>query len=149
MTEIERLIELCPCEVIIDDWIWYFGSEGCYEHAGVANNQTPRILIQEGQSEDVTIYSIAHELGHALCGKKGCRCMARDRKDSVLAEYHAEIFNLRWQLRRKNKGAMRKTLNNIEKYTVSHPYSDHVKAWNMLKKLKLWEKCKKFAESGE
>lgn len=155
MTEIENLIELCPCEVKFDSLsIHCVGGQGCY-WATDQREWGSGIEIGYTDSESRKLYTLAHETGHALCDAKECKCgIGSDHHgDRTKSEYHAFKFCGEWLLKNKCKGALRYFVKSVGQLAVFNPQIDrpylsaHTKACRKIKKLKLWEKCVEYAKS--
>ena len=67
---------------------------------------------------------------------------------TALSEYHAMKFASKWLLDNQCKEAMKNHVGLTEAQSRDES-GPHAEAAKRLVKLKLWEKCKKFAESGE
>lgn len=97
---------------------------------------SPHIEIANDLEKHHKIAILAHEIGHALCSKKNCKCMI-NKDDHTLAEYHAFKFELEWLLKHKQRKALKSTVKNI-KSCHSGP---HKSAAKHIMRLKLWQKC--------
>jgi len=158
MTEIERLVELCPCSVEFDspdrepngacywDSVQYFwGTRG------------PLVEIGSSENEAETLYSLAHETGHALCDAKKCSCGmgSYNHSDRTMSEYHAMKFAAKWLFDHKCKGGLRVAIRSIERQAMFNTVFDsprlsaHCKAARRLVKLKLWAKCVAYAKENQ
>ena len=140
MTKIEKLVELCPCEVEFGEW-WYV-DYGAYDSKPFC---TPRVQIEKAHPLYMQEAVLAHETGHALCDKHKCRCR---KHDGALGEFHAQKFALSTLLNHNNKLALIFLMDIIE-MDADEGNGPHERADRQVMKLKLWEKCKKFTESGE
>ena len=144
MNVIKRLIELSPCVVQFTSVMHYYG-EFC--HPDEAENH---IKVYSGAKEYEQIAVLAHEIGHALCEEKKCKCRKSLPGDHAPTEYHAMKFGLNWLLKHRHKESLMWEVDNLEKWSVFCQCSpDHQKAARKVMKLKLWKKCKKFIEEED
>jgi hypothetical protein len=74
MSALEQLIELSPCKVEFVPQVCFSRpcTEGCYWWS----YSTPAyfIKIRETATEDEKVCILAHEIGHAMCDAKDCKC---------------------------------------------------------------------------
>ena len=154
MTKIEMLIELCGCNVEFDvarhdkrdnvacvgRYSWAVGSLSC------------NISVSHTKSEAAKLATLAHETGHALCDANGCACkvdVIAKKGTTAESERHAIKFTMQWLLDNKCKDAMIWQIKMVEQEADGPCHAVHTEAYQDTMKLKLWEKCKKFAKSGE
>lgn len=86
------------------------------------------------------IATLAHEIGHANCYEKNCKCMRN--LDHTEREIHAMKFQLRWLLKHEQKDSLKWETDHIIKQangSVSRLY--YLKAAKHIMKLKLWQEC--------
>lgn len=138
MTPIDRILSICPCPVIFGEWFWM--NYGMYDYRQFTNK---RIQIDQTKPKHVQIAVLAHEVGHALCDAKNCRCR---RANSTLSEFHAQLFALSTLLEHKSKKALNFLISIIEEEAASGN-SIHARADRHIMRLFLWKKCKRFADS--
>lgn len=89
------------------------------------------------------IATLAHEIGHALCYEKRCKCLQPEtvKKNYALAEIHAYKYVLSWLLKNKQKQALIWEMGRIKENSLN-PYAGHYReATKHIMKLKLWQKC--------
>jgi len=113
------------------------GDIGLYFDKNNYMSYSPRIEIAKGLKKHRRISILAHEIGHALCSEKNCKCMI-GRNNHILAEYHAFKFELGWLLKHKQKKALKSAIHDIKDY---HDVNAHQFAAERIMKLKLWQKC--------
>ena len=150
MNVIKKLIELSPCKVIFGQWLDVY--YGAYDYSNFsAGVQKTEIQIEVNHPIHEQIAVLAHELGHALCAQKGCKCRLKHKEygsmiitDEVLTEYHAFKYALTWLLKHKQKKSLQWVMPFMGK-----EWGPHLIAVRKVKKLKLWEKCKRFIEEEE
>ena len=137
MKQFDKLIQISPYPVKIEHLpfrysggFWYGSSNGHVPYQEKDFNPyiaiSPLIKLPTFQ-----IATLVHEIGHAIHYKRHCVCYTTHRE---LAEYHAELFALRFLLRYKLKGALRIKIKYIKKYACSNILSG-------LFKMKIWKRC--------
>ncbi len=153
--EIKRLIELCGCEVVLDsrdDRLSTPGFSGCKGSYWWSEEiRLPNIELGPAVSAAARLACLAHEVGHALCETKHCSCEAGARKvrgTTTLSEYHAMKFASKWLLDNRCLDAMQNHISLIEAQASRRP-SPHRTGARRLMKLKLWEKCKNYADDRQ
>lgn len=89
------------------------------------------------------ISTLVHEIGHAKCYEKNCKCMKNS--DHAKREIHALKFQLRWLLKYKQKGGLKWEMDSLIKQANGQACRTYyVKAAKHIMKLKLWQKCLDF-----
>lgn len=153
--EIKRLIELCGCDVKLDSRDHRLsepGLDGCVGFYWPSSKLwLSNIELGPAMSEAAKIACLAHEVGHALCGTNKCICEKEVwavNGSAVLSEYHAMKFASKWLLDNRCLEAMRHHITLIESQSKDCP-SPHNNAARRLTKLKLWEKCKNYANESD
>lgn len=100
----------------------------------------PYIEIHAKLEDYQKIAILAHEIGHAKCYEKNCKCMKNS--DHTEREIHATKFELRWLLKCKQKNSLRWEMNDIIKQVNGCTLRlYYLKAAKHIMKLKLWQKC--------
>jgi hypothetical protein len=87
--------------------------------------------------------TLAHEIGHAKCDEKKCKCF-KNKGNSVLREYHAYQYELKTLLKHGDRELLSEAIRQIEltfNFGASYGYEDHATAIEKIMKLKLWQKC--------
>lgn len=142
MNELEKLIELAPC--VVEFVSMPFFVDGAFHHPkGIAHH----IEVDRMAQKDTQIAILAHEIGHALCEAKGCKCRNSLPGNHEPAEYHAMKFALTWLLKHQCKVSLRDEFCNIRGLAKnSIKFSAHHKAAKRITKLKLWQKCEDYIE---
>jgi len=114
-----------------------------------------RIEINKDLSEDVKLATLAHEVGHALCYKKGCKCMEYAHElgthissKYTMTEYHANKFAIKFLLENKQKEALKDIIKVILEDSQDYFNGAHQKACKKIMKLKLWKKALDFVEEN-
>lgn len=102
---------------------------------------TPQyITINENIGKIQQATALLHEIGHALCDIKKCKCFKKS-VDEVLREYHAYKFVLKHV--KNDKKLMRQFIKDVEYVLNNNCYPDHNKAVQRIIRLKQWTKfCK-------
>jgi len=114
-----------------------------------------KIEIRGSASEPEKLASLAHEIGHALCFSKKCKCMKDAHEpgehlgyNAILAEYHAMKFCIKWLLKNKQKEALINEVSLLEREVKEIGSIAHSEAAKKIMKLKLWKKALKFIEEN-
>jgi len=149
--KLKELEKLSPCPIKYTPDLWFsFGEFRVLK--GIFNCQ---IVVRDGMDEAKTLGALAHEIGHALCYSKKCKCMkdAHEPGDhlgsnAILAEYHAIKFCLSWLLKNKQKEALAHEIELIKKDSVNKFSAAHKGACKKIMKLKLWQKILDFVEEN-
>ena len=98
------------------------------------------IEISNGLEHYQKIATSIHEIGHAKCYEKNCKCMRNP--DHTEREIHAVKFQLRWLLKYKQKEGLKWETDSIIRQANGHAsYGYYIKAAKHIMKLKLWQKC--------
>ena len=130
---IETLEQLSPVPVLFRDT----EGEGC---SGIyfSGPNVPYIVVSNSLKEHRKIIIVlVHEIGHAICGEKECKCI--NQTDKTLTEIHAMKFELNWLLRHKRTEELNLAAGTIEYYlNQSDNYGNAAKH---IMKLKLWQRC--------
>lgn len=95
----------------------------------------PHIEILSSSDYNTKILSLIHELSHARCHKKRCRCWNMDK----LGEIHAYAYTLKWLIKNKRKELLKiqmRTLSKMQERTDY--YSDAVR---YIMTTRLWQRC--------
>lgn len=100
----------------------------------------PHIEIRDDVNDMVKATALLHEIGHAVCYTKGCRCFEKPI-DHRLTEYHAYKFVM---VHIKNdKRLQRQFIRDIKFVLHNVRYPDHAIAAERITKSKQWAKfCK-------
>ena len=140
---IEMLKRLSPVLITImaikypdDLGSFYWGSE-------TAPFSGRRIEISERLSRPQCIAVLSHEVGHALCYEKNCKCF--NNPDIVKREVHAHKYSLGFLLKHKQKESLKWMTEDIRKR--SHDNYVFEQILKHLTKLKLWQKCLNFVNN--
>jgi hypothetical protein len=107
------------------------------------------IKIEETMSYDEKVYSLAHELGHALCHKNKCKCYAKhSNRNEMLREYHAFKYSLELLLRLKHKQSLIPCIDEIIYSFYNYDEKYKIAAIRIMK-TDLWKQCVKFVYHQE
>jgi len=137
---IETLKRLSPVPIEFVDEMRCFGFCGMFWDDGVSSIGHPFIEIDNNLENHQKIATLIHEISHAICSGKNCKCVKIYEKNPALAEIHAYKYELKWLLKHKQKGALKYEIEQIELHIKNR--SDHyVEAAKHIMKLKLWQKC--------
>lgn len=99
-----------------------------------------RIEILDDLSTDQKIATLVHEIAHAICDVKNCRCM--QNPDHTKREIHAVKFTLSWLLKHKQKELLQQEINQLRRQANGYSnYDYYIRAAKHIMKLKLWQKC--------
>ena len=138
---IEELIQLSPVPVKFTNDIYNPHFAGVY-YEGETKGYTgkARIEIADDLTNCQKIRVLVHEIGHAICDMKNCKCMSNP--DHVKREIHANKFVLSWLLKHKQKEALKQEILQLEGQANGQTcYGYYEKAAKHVMKLKLWQKC--------
>lgn len=137
--KIEQLIQLSPVPVEFVDTLNNSHFAGAYYHAKEYAGK-PRIKIVNELDNNEKMVTLIHEIAHAKCDAKGCKCMKNP--DRTVREYHANKFTLTWLLKHKQKELLKQEMDVIigQANGLSN-YEYYVEAAKHIMKLKLWHKC--------
>ena len=134
---IEMLKQLSPVPITVmaleypkDLGVFYWGGE-------IAPFSGRRIEISELLSQPQHIVVLSHEVGHALCLAKNCKCF--NNPNIIKREIHAHKYTLRLLLKHKQKEALKWAVEDIK--NRSYYQDGFEKILKHLVKLKLWQKC--------
>ena len=106
----------------------------------------PYIEILNSLKKHREIAVLIHEIAHAICNEKNCKCLKVYEKNPVLTEIHAFKYTLRWLLKHQQKKALKFELKRIESY-IEYRSDHYVDVAKHLMKLKLWQKCLNFVNN--
>ena len=136
---IEMLKRLSPVPIKFVDEMRHWGYDGMFWYGNFSPGH-PYIEILNDLEKHIKIAVLIHEIAHAMCNEKNCKCLKMYEKNPALAEIHAFKYTLKWLLEHKQKRALRYELKVIESYIENR--SDHyVDVAKHIMKLKLWQKC--------
>ena len=113
---------------------------GTYFHFSKSEMGKARIEIDNQLSDGLKIGTLIHEIGHAVCGAKGCECL--ENPDHAEREIHTNKFLLKWLLKHKQKKILKMEIKSIIRQAngnACRKYYD--KAAKHTMGLKLWQKC--------
>ena len=96
-----------------------------------------RIEIDKSLQQHQRIAVLSHEVGHALCFEKDCKCF--EGRDIIQREFHAHKYALKFLLKYKQKKALKWMMKDIIERSHDNPFFE--KPLKRLMKLKLWQKC--------
>ena len=102
-----------------------------------------RIEISNRLSQSQHIAVMAHEVGHALCYDKRCKCF--DNPNIVERETHAHKYALKFLLKHEQKKALKWMIEDIKERS-NHDNHIFRMALKHIMKLKLWQKCLDYIE---
>lgn len=133
-----RLIKLSP--VPVEFTAGEPGYAGSFVHGGLSEYY-PHIEIKNKLELSEKISALIHEIAHAICHSKNCKCM-RNSVPSAEKEIHVFKFQLNWLLEHKQKEPLERAVEVVEKCLERDDFYAGVAKHIM--KLKLWEKCVEF-----
>ena len=129
-----------PIEFVDEMQCWGYDGMFWYKNSTLGH---PYIELLDSLKEHEKIATLAHEIGHALCNEKNCKCLKIYEKNPVLTEIHAFKCELKWLLKHKQKEALKYEIRGLKSYIENR--SDHyVDVAKRIMKLKLWQKCLNF-----
>ena len=94
------------------------------------------IEVLNSLSKYQKIATLLHEIGHAKCDMKKCKCIS---VCSAEGEIHAYEYTLMWLLKNKQKKVLKVEMKRIKNNRDRIDY--YGKAAKAIMKLKLWQKC--------
>ena len=98
------------------------------------------IEIDSKLTNNQKITTLIHEIGHAFCDAKGCKCMKNS--DHTEREIHTNIFVLRQLIKHKQKEILREEIHHIEQVAAGAAFHEYyINAADHIMKIKLWQKC--------
>lgn len=98
------------------------------------------IEIRDDLTDNQKIGVLIHEIGHAICNEKSCRCM--QNPDHLKREIHASKFVLLQLLKYKQKEILKNEMECLTRQANGNSnYEYYIKAAKHVMKLKLWQKC--------
>jgi len=143
---IEVLKRLSPVPIEFVDEVQHWGYDGMFFDGRVSSVGHPYIEILDGLEKHRKIATLVHEIAHAICNEKNCKCFEIYKENPALSEIHAFKYTLRWLLKHQQKETLKYELKCIESYIINR--SDHyVNAAKHIMKLKLWQKCLDFVNN--
>ena len=132
---LKKLKQLSPVPVKFvhdtDVFLGRYCDRGKYE-------EYPCIKIINCLDNHEKIAVLTHEIGHALCYKKGCECTA-SYDDYIKREIHAFKYSLNWLLKNEQKESLHWSIMSIKAFL--NRYDHYAKVAEHIMKLKLWQKC--------
>ena len=138
--EIEQLIQLSPVPVEFVDTIDNGLFAGMYYHTKKHTGKEAYIEILNRLDDCEKIRTLIHEIAHANCGAKNCKCMKNP--DHTKREIHANRFVLSWLLKHKQKEALKEEMEQLTQQANGNTCRAYYeKAAKHIIKLKLWHKC--------
>ena len=102
-----------------------------------------RIEVSENLQQSQRIAILSHEVGHALCFEKKCKCF--ENSDIAKREIHAHKYSLRFLLKHEQKESLKWLINDIEERSAKYDLWE--KILKHLIKSKLWQKCLNFVNN--
>ena len=139
---IEMLKRLSPVPIKFVDEMQCWGYDGMFWYRNSSPGH-PYIEILNGLEKHREIAVLIHEIAHAMCNEKNCKCLKVYEKNPVLTEIHAFKYTLRWLLKHQQKEALKYELKCIKSY-ITYRSDHYVNVAKHLMKLKLWQKCLDF-----
>jgi len=100
----------------------------------------PHIEIRNDLSEHRKIACLLHEISHAKCYEKKCRCSKSTNK--LKAEIHAFTYTLKWLLKYKYRQTLKIEMQCIKNYSTGLYY----KAAKHIMRTRLWKKCLRYTK---
>lgn len=97
------------------------------------------IEVLNSLSEHQKIATLLHEIGHAKCSKKKCKCRTTQ---SAEGEIHANEYTLSWLLKNKHKKILKIAMRHIKDNSDRTDY--YGEAAKCIMDSKLWQKCLKY-----
>lgn len=138
---IEQLIQLSPVPIkfinLVNNSSYWAGA-----YFKINESVTGKAYIEILNKLDnyQKIITLTHEIAHANCDTKGCKCMKNP--DYTEREIHANKFTLSWLLKYKQKEALKQEMKSLTAQANGYSkYEHYVKAAKHIMKLKLWQKC--------
>ena|ERR1035437_2490081 len=121
-----------------------YGFSGLY----LSFDDEPFIVIWKKKSNLKIAATLLHEIGHATCDKKNCKCFtckSCDEDDAeVLSEVHADEFALKKCIEINLIDVLRIRFNKISNWDSD--YKVQYKASKILMKKPIWKRCKKILD---
>lgn len=107
-----------------------------------------RIDLQVNLSTIEQEATLVHELGHARCDKRNCRCMhgTWTELNRVRIELHAELYALHFLLKHHRKQALIFRLTYLHPRWTYLPYRDTLQ---ILKKRRIYKRCQEFVRKDD
>ncbi len=142
---IDELIKLSPVPVIFTNnlSVDYIGS---YHHAKKLYDgdivKEPFIKIRDDLKDYQKIGTLVHEIKHAQCVKKNCKCMRNP--DKTEREVHAYMYELLWLLKHKQMEGLKELIEKIEYKAENNFTNQYGTSARQIVKSKLWKRCLKF-----
>lgn len=145
---IEQLKRLSPVPIEFKDEMSILDFSGIYYSTDGFTGKTAYIEVSNNLDNDQKIAVLVHEIGHATCDVKGCKCMKNP--DHTEREIHANKFTLKWLLKHKQKEALSGEINCITKQANGFSSrSYYITAARHIMGLKLWQKCLNYINESE
>lgn len=150
IVNIEQLIQLSPVPVkfIADNImsskfinIVTFGRY-IYSNGKSFDVTIPRIEILNSLNYHKKIGTLLHEIGHAKCDEKNCKCITSN--DSAESEIHAYKYTLEQLLKYKLKKSLKQEIHHIKNQLERDDF--YGRAAKHIMKLKLWQECLAYAK---
>lgn len=139
MNRLKDLKRLCPVPIHFMDIMTHPQFAGAYYDIGNHSGK-PHIEIDNSLTGSQKITTLIHEIGHALCDSKDCKCMSNP--DHTEREIHANKFVLRRLMKYGLKKELREEMERIEQQAYGGAlYAYYECAAKHTIKLKLWQKC--------
>jgi hypothetical protein len=130
----------CPIEVTKRKKIFPFYAFGIFRSAKWGTLSEANIGIWPTLTNYQKVAVAAHEIGHAICWNKQCRCCWNG--DAVLMEVHAWRYSLQHLLDYGNRKSLFFTMEQICSFACGCRSKDHQKACRRLIKCAVWKKCR-------
>lgn len=109
---------------------------------GIRSPDGGKIEINTNMSTSEKEGTLAHEMGHGRCYKRGCRCYTK--YDRILQEVHAELYALHLLLRSQERSAIiarfKRWKNNWDDYSDD----EYCEALKIIKKRRIYKRCLEF-----
>lgn len=135
---IEVLEQLSPVPVYFLETDSMFA--GTYQTKAESIAGKAHIKIDNRLTDSQKITTLIHEISHALCDVKDCKCLKNP--DHTEREIHANKATLRQLIKYRQKEALEEEMERIEQQAagMTH-YVCYLNAAKHIMKLKLWQKC--------
>lgn len=134
---IKELVQISPVPIQFMSALSTPGYNGLYIHPdSVYSGCKARIEIKSELKGEHKLAVLVHEISHALCAQKNCKCQS----SPALREQHAYTYELKWLLKHKLKEALRSEMRHIKtlRFDVMPQYR---MATEKIMKSKLWRRC--------